>query len=215
MGPIEAADPVQRAFLGVERSGSGHRWVSRLDQAGQNRALAMAQTHGMSDLIARVLAGRGVGLDEAMAFLDPTIRGLMPDPYRLTDCEKAAGRLLQAVRTGESVAIFGDYDVDGAASSALMYKFLRHFGVPASIYIPDRIFEGYGPNPNAINQLIDNGARLIVTVDCGSTSFEALEAAKARGIDIVVIDHHQVAHGLPPCHALVNPNREDDLSGQG
>ncbi len=211
----QPADPVQRAFLGVERSVSGNRWVSRLDQAGQNRALAIAQTHGLPDLIARVLAGRGVGVDEAMAFLDPTIRSLMPDPYLLTDCEKAARRLLRAVAAGETVAIFGDYDVDGAASSALLYRFLTHFGVPASIYIPDRIFEGYGPNPAAINQLIDNGATLIVTVDCGSTSFESLEAAKARNIDVVVIDHHQVAHELPHCHALVNPNREDDLSGQG
>ncbi|MBB3453372.1 single-stranded-DNA-specific exonuclease [Rhizobium sp. BK313] len=211
----QPADPVQRAFLGVERSVSGNRWISRLDQAGQNRALAIAQTHGLPDLIARVLAGRGVGLDEAMAFLDPTIRSLMPDPYLLTDCEKAAQRLLRAIKVGETVAIFGDYDVDGAASSALLYRFLTHFGVPASIYIPDRIFEGYGPNPAAINQLIDNGATLIVTVDCGSTSFESLEAAKARNIDVVVIDHHQVAHELPHCHALVNPNREDDLSGQG
>jgi single-stranded-DNA-specific exonuclease len=211
----QPADPVQRAFLGVERSVSGNRWISRLDQAGQNRALAIAQTHGLPDLIARVLAGRGVGLDEAMAFLDPTIRSLMPDPYLLTDCEKAAQRLLRAIKASETVAIFGDYDVDGAASSALLYRFLTHFGVPASIYIPDRIFEGYGPNPAAINQLIDNGATLIVTVDCGSTSFESLEAAKARNIDVVVIDHHQVAHELPHCHALVNPNREDDLSGQG
>lgn len=211
----QPVDPVQRAFLGVERSVSGNRWVSRLDQAGQNRALAIAQTHGLPELIARVLAGRGVGQDEAIAFLDPTIRGLMPDPHLLTDCEKAARRLLHAIKRGETVAIFGDYDVDGAASSALIYRFLTHFGVPASIYIPDRIFEGYGPNPTAIGQLIDNGATLIVTVDCGSTSFESLEVAKARGIDVVVIDHHQVAHELPPCHALVNPNREDDLSGQG
>ena len=211
----QPVDPVQRAFLGVERSASGNRWVSRLDQAGQNRALAIAQVHGLPELIARVLAGRGVGLDEAMAFLDPTIRSLMPDPYLLTDCEKAAQRLLRAIKAGETVAIFGDYDVDGAASSALLYRFLTHFGVQASIYIPDRIFEGYGPNPNAINQLIDNGATLIATVDCGSTSFEALEAARVRNIDVVVIDHHQVAHELPPCHALVNPNREDDLSGQG
>ncbi|MDE1993689.1 MAG: single-stranded-DNA-specific exonuclease RecJ [Rhizobiaceae bacterium] len=211
----QPADPVQRAFLGVERSVSGNRWMSRLDQAGQNRALAIAQTHGLPDLIARVLSGRGVGVDEAMAFLDPTIRGLMPDPHLLTDCEKAAQRLLRAVKNHETVAIFGDYDVDGAASSALLYRFLHHFGISASIYIPDRIFEGYGPNPAAINQLIDNGATLVVTVDCGSTSFESLEAARARNIDVVVIDHHQVGHELPHCHALVNPNREDDLSGQG
>ncbi|MDR7146951.1 single-stranded-DNA-specific exonuclease RecJ [Rhizobium sp. BE258] len=210
-----AADPVQRAFLGVEKSILDNRWISRLDQAGQNRALAMSQVHGLPDLIARVLAGRGVAVDEAVEFLDPTIRSLMPDPYKLTDCEKAAKRLAEAIRRGENVAIFGDYDVDGAASSALMYRFLAHFGVKAEIYIPDRIFEGYGPNAAAINQLIDNGAKLIVTVDCGSTSHEALDAAKARNIDVVVIDHHQVTHALPHCHALVNPNREDDLSGQG
>jgi len=211
----DMVDPVPRAFLGVERSVLDNRWVSRLDQAGQNRALAMSQMHGLPDLIARVLAGRGVTVDEAVEFLDPTIRSLMPDPYKLTDCEKAAKRLVAAIRDGEPVAIFGDYDVDGAASSALMHRFLTHFGIKAHIYIPDRIFEGYGPNPTAINQLIDNGASLIVTVDCGSTSHEALAAAADRNIDVVVIDHHQVTHELPPCHSLVNPNREDDLSALG
>ncbi|MBB3310533.1 single-stranded-DNA-specific exonuclease [Rhizobium sp. BK196] len=211
----DQVDPVPRAFLGVEKSVLDNRWVSRLDQAGQNRALAMSQMHGLPDLIARVLAGRGVTVDEAVEFLDPTIRSLMPDPYKLTDCEKAAKRLAAAIQSSEPVAIFGDYDVDGAASSALMYRFLTHFGVKAHIYIPDRIFEGYGPNPTAINQLIDNGASLIVTVDCGSTSHEALAAAANRNIDVVVIDHHQVTHELPPCHSLVNPNREDDLSGLG
>jgi len=211
----DLVDPVQRAFLGVEKSALDNRWVARLDQAGQNRALAMSQMHGLPDLIARVLAGRGVTVDEAIEFLDPTIRGLMPDPHTLTDCEKAAIRLVRAIDRGEKIAIFGDYDVDGAASSALMVRFLTHFGISATIYIPDRVFEGYGPNAAAINQLIDNGAQLIVTVDCGSTSHEALAAAAARNIDVVVIDHHQVNHELPPCHALVNPNREDDLSGQG
>ena len=211
----ETVDPVPRAFLGVERSAGDQRWVSRLDQAAQNRALAIAQIHGIPDLVARVLAGRGVALDDAPAFLDPTIRSLMPDPYTLTDCEKAVHRLSDAIARREKVAIFGDYDVDGASSSALLYRFLRHFGVEAEIYIPDRIFEGYGPNPTAIRQLIANGASLIVTVDCGSTSHDALAAARDEGCDVVVIDHHQLGHELPPCLALVNPNREDDLSGQG
>ncbi|MDQ0135218.1 single-stranded-DNA-specific exonuclease [Neorhizobium galegae] len=211
----ETVDPVPRAFLGVERSAGDQRWVSRLDQAAQNRALAIAQIHGIPDLVARVLAGRGVALDDAPAFLDPTIRSLMPDPYTLTDCEKAVHRLADAIARQEKVAIFGDYDVDGASSSALLYRFLRHFGVEAEIYIPDRIFEGYGPNPAAIRQLIANGARLVVTVDCGSTSHDALAAARDEGCDVVVIDHHQLGHELPPCLALVNPNREDDLSGQG
>lgn len=209
------ADPIQRAFLGVERSVSGQRWVSRLDQAGQNRALAISQVHGYSELIARVLAGRGVGLDDAAAFLEPTLRALMPDPDTLTDGRKAAERLADAIRRREKVVIFGDYDVDGAASSALMARFLRHFDITAEIYIPDRIFEGYGPNPQAIDQLIDRGSELIVTVDCGSTSHEALAVAAERRTNVVVIDHHQVGSVLPPCHALVNPNREDDLSGQG
>lgn len=211
----EPVDPVPRAFLGVEQSVSGQRWVSRLDQAGQNRALAISQLHGLPEIVSRVLAGRGVGVDEAPAFLDPTIRSLMPDPLRLTDCAKAGERLVTAIRDGEKVAIFGDYDVDGAASSALLYRFLHHFGVEAEIYIPDRIFEGYGPNPTAIGQLIDRGAQLIVTVDCGSTSIDALAAAADRGMDVVVIDHHQMGHEMPACLALVNPNREDDLSGQG
>ncbi|MBN9053506.1 MAG: single-stranded-DNA-specific exonuclease RecJ, partial [Rhizobiales bacterium] len=146
---LENADPVSRAFLGVERSATGQRWVARLDQAGENRALAMSQTHGLPDLICRVLSGRGVAFENALEFLDPTLRRLMPEPYGLMDCEAATERLARAVERGERVAIFGDYDVDGAASSALLYRFLAHFGVPAEIYIPDRIFEGYGPNPNA------------------------------------------------------------------
>ena len=205
----------QRAFLGVERSARGLRWVPRLGAAGENRALAMAQGHGMSELVARVLAGRDVPVAEAAEFLDPTLRQLMPDPFALTDCEAAAARLVEAIRRGEKVAIFGDYDVDGACSSALVYKFLGAFGIDAEIYIPDRIFEGYGPNPQAIGALIDGGAQLIVTVDCGSTSHESLAVARARGIDVVVIDHHQIGVDLPECAALVNPNREDDLSGQG
>jgi single-stranded-DNA-specific exonuclease len=215
LSPAEPADPVQRAFLGVERSISGQRWTSRLDQAAQNRALAIAQVHGIPEIVARVLAGRGVMLDDAPAFLDPTIRSLMPEPFTLTDCEKAAERIAQAVQRRERVAIFGDYDVDGASSSALLYRFLRHFGIDAEIYIPDRIFEGYGPNVAAIEQLIDRGAGLIVTVDCGSTSHESVAAAVARKCDVVVIDHHQVGSELPPAVALVNPNRDDDLSGQG
>lgn len=209
------SDGVERAFLGVEASIGGNRWQPRLDQAGQNRALAMAQTTGLPELVTRVLAGRGVAVDEAGAFLDPTIRSLMPDPSTLTDCDRAAARIVEAIVRRERVAIFGDYDVDGAASAALMARLLKFFGNPHEIYIPDRIFEGYGPNPAAIGELIDKGADLIVTVDCGSTSHEALAVAAGRGVDAVVIDHHQLGSELPPCHALVNPNRQDDMSGQG
>ena len=205
----------QPAFLDVESSLTGQRWVQRLDQAGLNRALAISQSHGISDLVSRVLAGRGIDPAEAQSFLTPTVRDLMPDPSSLQDMEAAADRLADAVSYGERVAVFGDYDVDGAASSSLLRRFLDHFSTDGETYIPDRIFEGYGPNPAAIDELIDRGAGLIVTVDCGSTSLAALERAKERGVDVVVVDHHQIGADRPPCVALVNPNRDDDLSGQG
>ncbi|MDA4848744.1 single-stranded-DNA-specific exonuclease RecJ [Hoeflea poritis] len=203
------------AFLDVEESLSGQRWVQRLDPAGLNRALAIAQTHGMPDLIARVLAGRGIGGEEAATFLSPALRDLMPDPSSLQDMEKAASRLAEAISTGDRVAVFGDYDVDGAAASSLMKRFLDHFDTDCEIYIPDRIFEGYGPNPAAMDELVKRGAGLIVTVDCGSTSHAALERAQEHGIEVLVVDHHQIGTDRPPCVALVNPNRDDDLSGQG
>lgn len=204
-----------RTFLSVKRSISARRWVDRLTPDLDNIALAIAQREGISDLVARILAGRGVGIDQAADFLRPTIKSLMPDPYVLQDMEKAATRLAGAIKNRQSVAIFGDYDVDGATSSALLYRFLRAFGVNAKIYIPDRILEGYGPNPSAIRHLIDEGAQLIVTVDCGVTSFEALDAAANAGVDVVVLDHHQVGAELPRAHAIVNPNRHDDRSNLG
>ena len=203
------------AFLDVERSILGQRWIPRLDSAGVNRALAIAQKEDVSETVARVLAGRGVSPADAISFLSPTVKELMPDPSTLTDMDKAVDRLANAVQARQRVAIFGDYDVDGAASAALLKRVLDHFGVLTEIYIPDRIFEGYGPNRAAIDALIDRGCDLIVTVDCGSTSDNALEHARARGIDVIVLDHHQVGVQLPPCIALVNPNREDDLSGLG
>lgn len=204
-----------QTFLDVEKSLSGQHWLQRLDAAGLNRALAIAQVEGISDLVSRVLAGRGVIAQDATSFLAPTLRDLMPDPSSLQDMEVAASRLCDAIVAKQRVAIFGDYDVDGAASAALVALFLEHFGVASEIYIPDRVFEGYGPNVNAMDELIDNGAGLIVTVDCGSASHEALQHAKSRNVDVVVIDHHQLSDDHPPCVALVNPNRGDDLSGQG
>ena len=209
------ANPDLRAFLDVEHSLSGNRWTDRLDLRGRNEALAISQTSGIPEIVGRVLAGRGVSADEAEGFLAPTLRDLMPDPSSLTAMDEAAVRIAAAITAGERVAIFGDYDVDGAASAALLARFLTAFGVPHEIYIPDRIFEGYGPNPDAIRQLIGNGAKLIVTVDCGSTSFESLETAREMGVDVVVLDHHQLGSELPAAKALVNPNRQDDLSGLG
>jgi single-stranded-DNA-specific exonuclease len=202
-------------FLGVRNSIAGQEWRERLDLRGRNAALAMAQAHAVPELVARVLAGRGVAADAALAFLKPSIRELMPDPSSLTGMDDAVDRLFMAVMRKQQVAIFGDYDVDGACASALLFKFLKLHGVESRIRIPDRIFEGYGPNPDAMRELAGQGAKLIVTVDCGSTSFEAIAAAADAGVDVVVLDHHQTGETLPACAALVNPNRQDDLSGLG
>lgn len=205
----------ERLFLGIGQSATGLKWVDRLGQREANIALAMAQNHGFPDLVTRVLAGRGVALDDAAAFMEPTIKNLMPDPASLTDMNKAAARIAKAIAARENIAIFGDYDVDGACSSAILSRFLSHYGIANRIYIPDRIFEGYGPNSAAMQELALE-ASLIVTVDCGTNSAAAIDAAKAAGADVVVLDHHQVGGELPAsAHAVVNPNREDDMSGQG
>lgn len=210
-----AETPGDMAFLGVVRSARGYRWREMLEPFRANEAVAISQRHGLPELLGRVLAAREVGLDEVSVFLDPTIRALMPDPSTLTDMDKAAMRLADAVTRKERVAVFGDYDVDGACSSALVARFLDHHGVRGRIYIPDRLTEGYGPNAAAIDQLVGEGAKLIVTVDCGTTSVDVLSGASERGADVVVIDHHQADETLPAVHALVNPNRLDDISGQG
>nr|WP_313022577.1 single-stranded-DNA-specific exonuclease RecJ [Brucella intermedia] len=206
----------ERFFLGIKQSATGQKWVDRLGLREANTALAIAQHHGITDLVARVLAGRGVSVEGAPEFVDPTLRNLMPDPATLTDMDNAAGRIADAILRRETVAIFGDYDVDGACSSALMSRFLKHYGIPHSIYIPDRIFEGYGPNPDAMRDLVAKGATLIVTVDCGTNSAPSITAAKQAGADVVVLDHHQLGGDLPEdAVAIVNPNREDDISLQG
>jgi len=208
------ASQMNRPFLGVERSASGRAWRSRLDDRGSARALAIAQRHATPELLARILAGRGVEVGDVEAFLDPTVKRLMPDPYTLTAMEEAAARIADAATRGEKVAIFGDYDVDGATSSALLARFLRAAGLDPMIHIPDRIFEGYGPNSEAIRSLAGRGATLLITVDCGTTSIEPLAEARRLGMDVIVIDHHQADERLPDA-LVVNPNRLDDLSELG
>jgi single-stranded-DNA-specific exonuclease len=203
------------AFLGVTRSLTGKLWRDRLDARGAARALAIAQRYQLPEMLARVLAGRDVELDAVADFLDPTIRKLLPDPFTVTQMEGAAKRIADAAVRGEKVAIFGDYDVDGATSAALLAWHLRHCGLDPLIHIPDRLFEGYGPNTEAVRALAANGATLLVTVDCGTTSLEPLAEAKRLGMSVVVIDHHQCGEALPEVDALVNPNRPDDLSGLG
>lgn len=204
-----------RLFLGVGCSALGRPWRDRLDAAGLAQAEALAQVEGIPDTLARILAGRGVVSSEAVRHLEPKLRDLLPDPSVLRDMDRAAERLAQAAISGERVAIFGDYDVDGACSAALLAGFLTEAGARPRIHIPDRLIEGYGPNAEAIAMLAGEGATLLVTVDCGTTSHEPLRQAARLGLDTVVLDHHQAPELLPDVRALVNPNRQDDLAGLG
>lgn len=187
--------------LGVEGSLGGQPWRWRRPQDGEVTGDA---------LVDELLLARGVTREDLPRHRAPTIRDFLPDPSAFRDMDKAAARLADAVERDEQIAIFGDYDVDGATSSALLTLLLRRLGADPIAYIPDRMTEGYGPNAAALLGLKERGAQLVVTVDCGAQAFEALEAAHAAGLDVVVIDHHQCASALPLCHALVNPNRLDE-----
>ena len=198
-------------FLGVERSVTGRRWRAR--NTGDDRlSLQLAQRLGVPELIARLLAAREIAADQADRFLKPTLRDWLPDPSHLLDMEKAVERLVGAVKGGELIAIFGDYDVDGATSSALLHRYLASVGGKVRVYIPDRMTEGYGPNAPALRKLKAEGAAVAITVDCGTTAFDALSEAKSCGLDVVVIDHHTAEPTLPEAFAVVNPNRLDESS---
>lgn len=196
------------AYLNVERSFSGRLWVSR--PVDQRMALALAQGLSLPEVVGRVLAARGITPESADDFLLPRLRALLPDPSRFRHMDRAARRIADAVMAGEGIAVFGDYDVDGATSSALLARFFRAVGAGARVYIPDRITEGYGPNAPALERLRQDGARLVITVDCGTTAFEPLAAGTAAGLDIVVVDHHTAEPRLPEAVAVVNPNRLDE-----
>jgi single-stranded-DNA-specific exonuclease len=196
--------------LGVARSATGRRWIWRTGEA--RTGLAIAQRLNLPEIVGRLLAARGIGIEEAPHFLEPTLRALMPDPSCLRDMDMAAARLADAAERGESVAVFGDYDVDGACSGALMVRLLRELGCRVAHYVPDRLNEGYGPNPTAIRALCERGATLVVTVDCGIAAAEALAAAEGRA-DVVILDHHKAEGPVPRVRAAVNPNRVDCDSG--
>lgn len=201
------------AFLNVNRSAKGQRWVARLQDT--RTAEAMAQQHELPEILCRVLAGRGVGIDEAEAFLNPTLRTLMPQPSAFRDMEKGAARLAQAIRSGEKIGIISDYDVDGVSSASLMLRFLKAVGSSAHVYIPDRVSEGYGPSEKAVQALKDEGTQLLLTLDCGVLSHDPLAHAASLGLETIIVDHHQAGAELPEAHAVINPNRQDDVSGQG
>ena len=209
MASTTARSSPRACFLDVERSASGRRWEERL--ADPRQGLALAQRLGVPEVVGRVMAARGVGLDDAAVYLEPTLRDSLPDPLCLKDMDAAVARLVQAVTTGEAIAIFGDYDVDGATSSALLHRFLRAIGAEPRVYIPDRIAEGYGPNAPALLELHNQGAAVVVTVDCGIASFVPLAAAAEAGLDVIVLDHHTAQPKLPAAVAIVNPNRLDEV----
>ena len=200
-------------FLDVDSSCRGLRWQARCEDEAQ--VTELEQTKSLDNLTARLLAGRGVSPDLADEFLDPTLRGSMPDPSSMQDMDKAAGLIMDAVQAKQKITVFADYDVDGGSSAAQLIRWGRSFGVEIGLYVPDRVKEGYGPSVEAFEQLKSEGNDLVITVDCGAAAQSALEAAKGLGLPIVVIDHHLMHGALPPCAALVNPNREDDTSGLG
>ncbi len=196
----------------VAKSFSGRRW--ELVSCDEELARALARDHEIPAVLARLLVARGVGRDEALDYLNPTLKKLLPEPFSLKNMERAVTRVAAALKVGEKIAVFGDYDVDGSCSAALLQGFLAAIGAPPRVYTPDRMTEGYGPNAPALLKLKDEGVSLVVTVDCGAGARTALEAAQAAGLDVIVLDHHATEHE-PPAVAHVNPNAGGDASGMG
>jgi single-stranded-DNA-specific exonuclease len=198
------------ALPDVERSFTSKRWI--VNASDDRQALALAQRLGVPEIVGRVMATRGIGPESAESFLDPRVRDLLPDPSDMLDMDAAIDRLARAIQNGEGIAVFGDYDVDGATSSALLARFLTAVGAVPQIYIPDRQREGYGPNARALISLKEGGAGVVITVDCGVSAFAALEAAADAGLDVIVVDHHEAEARLPRAAAVVDPNRLDETS---
>lgn len=209
------AEPLARAearSFSVPLSFSGRSWSLRERGSDQSRELVRAMN--VSPLLADLLTVRGIGAGEASDFLYPTLKRLLPEPLGLRDMDKAVERTRAAIARNEKIAVFGDYDVDGSCSAALLCEFLTTLGQPPLVYIPDRMTEGYGPNAPALLKLKEQGASLVITVDCGASAVAPLETARAAGLDVIVLDHHAV-EGAPPALAHVNANQPGDTSGLG
>jgi single-stranded-DNA-specific exonuclease len=196
--------------LAVPTSIKDNIWL--LKQYDEHFALTLAQKYSLDEITARLLSLRQIPIQEVEDYLHPTIKSFLPDPFGLKDMEVAAERIVKAITNKENIVIFGDYDVDGATSSALLKRFLQSLGVNPTVYIPDRIKEGYGPSVQAMHQLKQQNAQVIITVDCGTAAFAALEAAKDLNLEVIVIDHHLSSQQLPPALGIVNPNRFDETS---
>ncbi|MCE3230443.1 MAG: single-stranded exonuclease [Alphaproteobacteria bacterium] len=204
--PVLVAEPL----FGSKYSVSGKIWQFR--PCDDRQALTISQRYDLLPSVGQLLANRGVRLEDVPSFLEPTLRQLMPDPSHLKDLDQAVDRVIAALSAGEKIAVFGDYDVDGGTSCALLHRYFAVLGKNLRIYIPDRIDEGYGPNSEAMRTLKEEGYSLVLMVDCGTTAFEPLAYAKALGLDVIVIDHHVAQPTLPEAYAVINPNRLDQES---
>lgn len=200
-------------LFGIDQSLGGRFWS--LAQADDAKVRALSLASGLPDFLSRLLALRGVEAEAAGTFLAPTLRDSFPDPSSFQDMDKAASLILDAILKGRKVTVFADYDVDGGTSSALLARYFRAWGRDIGLYVPDRLTEGYGPSPAAFRHIKDQGAELVITVDCGAAATEALEEAGRIGLPVIVIDHHLMGREWPDVAALVNPNRPDDTSGYG
>ncbi|MBO38791.1 MAG: single-stranded-DNA-specific exonuclease RecJ [Rhodospirillaceae bacterium] len=207
------SEDIGKLLLGVKNSVNGKRWLSRLED--ERLAAALAQRLEVQEVVGRVLAARNVGLDDASSFLNPKLKTMLPNPSHLLDMQSSVDRILKAIKEGEVIGVLGDYDVDGATSSALIVRFFSELGLNTPVYIPDRQKEGYGPNLPGLLKLQEKGAHVVITVDCGTTAFAPLEAAAAAGIDIIVVDHHVAEPKLPTGARVINPNRADEHSTCG
>lgn len=200
-------------FFSIVRSVRGFHWL--YETVDEDITAGLCQRTGLADSVARILVRRKTPLDKIETYLAPTLRSLLPNPFRLKDMTNAAQFLATAIMRLETIAVFADYDVDGAVSAALMKRFIEAVGGQSILYVPDRLNEGYGPNTTALLKLKEAGAQLIVTVDCGTSAFQALAKASEIGLPVIVIDHHKAEERLPKTVALVNPNRTDDTSQHG
>lgn len=188
----------------------GNHW--HIFEPSERDILTLIQRFGLTETTAKVVLNRGITLETVDSYLNPTLRQSLPDPFHLLDMDKAVTYILKAIQDKKKIAVFGDYDVDGATSSSLLHLFFRAIGIDITIYIPDRMTEGYGPNSNAFTKLKESGIDLVITVDCGAVSFEPIEHAKSIGLDVIVVDHHLGAETLPDAIAVVNPNRLDETT---
>ena len=190
---------------------SGKNWLFK--KFNSSDVTKFSESFSLTEIVSRLLSIRKKNIDDVGLFLDPKIKNLLPNPLRLKDMRTAVERTYKCILNNELIGIFGDYDVDGASSTALLARYFLSINKKIKTYIPDRQRDGYGPNNAAFKSLIDNGSKIIFTVDCGTLSFEPISLAQKLNVDVIVLDHHQSDIKLPDACAIVNPNRYDDTSG--